>query len=265
MRNGTRHNLARIPLRWMIRQCFLANTGIRFPTSTLPNVGLDPASLYPIVQSPGPALDRSDIVEQAEYDTLVNAASAPPSPDPSSSTSAPSSPDTETRRAPPMPTRSDSARTLVYDSPSSFQKADIVPSPPTPPQKTTLARLRDPHAAPGTLTEAEEDLADALSPAYDQLALAPGWWTLEVLPMSQRKQDPHTNEWKTSTYANMGRGREIPIPSPSSGEGGKKVRLHRSVDVTQRAKVLDADGLALKRAYKPRATGLESVAVEHVA
>ncbi|KAI9511887.1 hypothetical protein F5148DRAFT_1167136 [Russula earlei] len=28
--NGTRNSLARIPLRWMIRQCFLANTGIQF-------------------------------------------------------------------------------------------------------------------------------------------------------------------------------------------------------------------------------------------
>lgn len=85
--------------------------------------------------------------------------------------------------------------------------------------------------------------------------------------MSQRKQDPHTNEWKTSTYANMGRGREIPIPSPSSGEGGKKVRLHRSVDVRQRAEgmVLDPHGRGLKKAYRPKATRWDRVEVEYVA
>ncbi|KAI0812234.1 hypothetical protein BC629DRAFT_1280613 [Irpex lacteus] len=50
VKNGTRHNLARIPLRWMIRECFKANTGIRFHTSLLKQVGLDPESLYPIVK-----------------------------------------------------------------------------------------------------------------------------------------------------------------------------------------------------------------------
>ncbi|CAL1708268.1 unnamed protein product [Somion occarium] len=54
--NDTRHNLARIPLRWMIRQCFLTNTGIRFHSSLLKKVGLDSASLYPIVQPRPPAL-----------------------------------------------------------------------------------------------------------------------------------------------------------------------------------------------------------------
>ena len=48
--NTTRHNLARIPLRWMIRQCFLTNTGIRFHAELLRTVGLDPGDLYPIVK-----------------------------------------------------------------------------------------------------------------------------------------------------------------------------------------------------------------------
>lgn len=42
--NSSRHNLARIPLRWTIRQCFLANTGIRFHAPLLATVGIDPAS-----------------------------------------------------------------------------------------------------------------------------------------------------------------------------------------------------------------------------
>ena len=35
----------------MIRQCFLANTGIRFHAELLRSVGLDPASLYPVVRA----------------------------------------------------------------------------------------------------------------------------------------------------------------------------------------------------------------------
>ena len=45
-----------------------------------------------------------------------------------------------------------------------------------------------------SLTEEEEDLKDALSPIYDQLSLAPGWWALEVLPLTQRYQKGD-NSW----------------------------------------------------------------------
>lgn len=54
--NSSRHNLARISLRWMIRQCFLANTGIRFHADLLRTIGLDPASLYPAVADRPPPL-----------------------------------------------------------------------------------------------------------------------------------------------------------------------------------------------------------------
>ncbi|KAG5340142.1 hypothetical protein E4T56_gene19446 [Termitomyces sp. T112] len=54
--NGTPHTLARIPLRWMIRECFKADTGIMFMSESLKTVGLDPASLYPYVQERPPPL-----------------------------------------------------------------------------------------------------------------------------------------------------------------------------------------------------------------
>jgi hypothetical protein len=38
--------LSRIPLRWMIRQCFLANTGIQFYREAFIPIGLDPATLF---------------------------------------------------------------------------------------------------------------------------------------------------------------------------------------------------------------------------
>ncbi|KAG5351898.1 hypothetical protein C0989_004619 [Termitomyces sp. Mn162] len=58
--NKTRHSLARISLRWMVRECFKANTGIMFDTDALRTIGLDPTTLYPIVlPRPPPRLDAT--------------------------------------------------------------------------------------------------------------------------------------------------------------------------------------------------------------
>jgi hypothetical protein len=54
--NGKRNSLARISLRWMIRQCFIANTGIQFYRETFKDIGLDPHTLYPHVLKRPPAL-----------------------------------------------------------------------------------------------------------------------------------------------------------------------------------------------------------------
>ncbi|KAI0658451.1 hypothetical protein C8Q70DRAFT_196246 [Cubamyces menziesii] len=65
------HTLARIPLRWMIRECFKTNTGIRFHGELLRRIGLDPAALHPVV------LDRPPPVQpQPEHLDSV----APPVP-----------------------------------------------------------------------------------------------------------------------------------------------------------------------------------------
>ncbi|KAJ7801624.1 hypothetical protein B0H13DRAFT_1672506, partial [Mycena leptocephala] len=47
--NGTTHALSRIPLRWMIRECFVTKTGILFKAAKLRTAGLDPTKLYPEV------------------------------------------------------------------------------------------------------------------------------------------------------------------------------------------------------------------------
>ncbi|KAF9445122.1 hypothetical protein P691DRAFT_676292 [Macrolepiota fuliginosa MF-IS2] len=54
--NGTRPNLARIPLRWMVRQTFLTNTGIMFSARGLARIGLDldPTTYHPILRRPPP-------------------------------------------------------------------------------------------------------------------------------------------------------------------------------------------------------------------
>ncbi|TEB20951.1 hypothetical protein FA13DRAFT_1742565 [Coprinellus micaceus] len=53
--NVTKHSLARIPLRWMIRECFKTNSGIMFQVDELRSLGMDPEALYPIVLPRPPA------------------------------------------------------------------------------------------------------------------------------------------------------------------------------------------------------------------
>ncbi|KAL0959543.1 hypothetical protein HGRIS_011257 [Hohenbuehelia grisea] len=47
--SDTPNTLARIPLRWMIRECFKAKTGIMFETDKLRELGLNPNKLWPQV------------------------------------------------------------------------------------------------------------------------------------------------------------------------------------------------------------------------
>jgi hypothetical protein len=56
VKNEVRNNLARISLRWMIRECFKLQTGILFHRDAFKIVGLDPASLWPhVAHRPAPA------------------------------------------------------------------------------------------------------------------------------------------------------------------------------------------------------------------
>ncbi|KAJ7490759.1 hypothetical protein FB451DRAFT_1124330 [Mycena latifolia] len=89
--NETEHNLARIPLRWMIRECFKTNSGIMFSSDGLRSLGLDPSTLYPHVVSRPPALSvgtarirpipskKSQATVQTEdLSDFANVASLPP-------------------------------------------------------------------------------------------------------------------------------------------------------------------------------------------
>lgn len=136
----------------MIRQCFLAKTGIRFHTSLFRQVGLDPSTLYPEVKPRPKALYVSSLVLAAQMQEADMHTSTPPS------------------------------------SESAINRVDIQLS-----VSAMLAQLSS-RSAQGTLTEEEEDLVDALSPIYDQLDIAPGWWTLEYIPLPQRYQLPD-NTW----------------------------------------------------------------------
>ncbi|KAK7695135.1 hypothetical protein QCA50_002325 [Cerrena zonata] len=167
--NDTRHNLARIPLRWMIRECFRMDTGIRFHSSVLKSVGLDPASLYPKV------LDRPEAIFTI----------------------------------PPTIADPTHARESTTD---------------------TTQTLVDGSAIDSQLTEEEEDLLDALSPVYDQLSLAPGWWILELLPMRFKKQHSD-NSWVSDWGCNLGRPRKVPNRIQKRGQ----FFVHRSVKMRMEA------------------------------
>ncbi|KAI6159255.1 hypothetical protein EDD17DRAFT_1613144 [Pisolithus thermaeus] len=54
--NGTRNSLARIPLRWMIREIFKADVGILFHRSMFEQIGMDPSTLYPHVTTRPPPI-----------------------------------------------------------------------------------------------------------------------------------------------------------------------------------------------------------------
>jgi len=65
VKNGVKPSLARISLRWMIREIFRTNTGIIFSSIALARIGMDPSSLYPVVLPRGPAVsDPSDFIQE---------------------------------------------------------------------------------------------------------------------------------------------------------------------------------------------------------
>ena len=143
----------------MIRQCFLANTGIRFHAPLLAAIGLDPESLYPVVKTRPPAIFYSPpaipIVDSV----------APSSGHPATSEDA--TKPLINYAEPPADTSESKAVGLGYGN-------------------VLLSSI---------LSEEEEDLADALCPIFDQLRLAPLWWLLEVMPITLRTQREGDNEW----------------------------------------------------------------------
>ena len=140
--NGTRNSLARIPLRWMIRQCFIAKTGIMFHKDTFYKVGLDPGTIFPEV------LPRPPMILQ--------------------------DPNVHTIPVPKPLVVNDDRKAVVYTDGGSF------------------------------VNEAEEDLADALSPMYDQLKLAKYWWILEMIPQKIHYQSSETDKMVNElTYVDL--------------------------------------------------------------
>lgn len=168
VKNDTPNALARIPLRWMIRECFRCKTGIIFDAVILQQIGLHvtydqdgqpmlkdaPARLSPQPEGNNDHIHKSDstfllalvraVWMVVSYPFLRFAAAA---------------------------RRSDASRLrrrspLLHSHDPSY-------------------RLRD--DVPGTY-EAEEELKDALSPLNDQLKASWWWNILEYVPVRVKKQ-----------------------------------------------------------------------------
>ncbi|CAE7192828.1 unnamed protein product [Rhizoctonia solani] len=163
--NETQNNLARIPLRWMVRECFLNNTGILFHSSELAEIGLSPCSLWPIVKVPTPPT--------------------------------PTALETKHEMGPTDGTLVDSPRSTPLPG-----------NPLLPLARVTLG--------------SEDDALDAITPIYDQLSIAKGWWVLEILPLRQRYQR-HDKTWRSWFEVNMGGPRKI------HGQKRFPTYVHRSV------------------------------------
>ena len=226
------HSLARIPLRWMVRECFRTGTGIRFHSELLKDIGMDPATLWPTPREPwvfGPGLAHAPqlpalvpsprisldpptpperpiahveelerrVLRQLHADEHVHASSLPPASSNSSDAA---------RRASSEDTHaSGSAQTHTYAHGGEHSRHISVSTTRTLVGDTATARFPprgfrmppDDKPVP-EVDEAEEERQDALCKIFDQIALKPWWWLLEVLPLQQRIQ-LRDNTWKPYT------------------------------------------------------------------
>ncbi|KAG9120358.1 hypothetical protein FRC07_004178, partial [Ceratobasidium sp. 392] len=146
--NETTHSLARIPLRWMIRECFVNNTGILFHSAELDELGISPASLWPTVKIPTPPERTSTKLSDIDGDSGHG--------------------------------HEATGATLVNGHGAEATDATAVNVSLPPPDEIV------PHGA--VTLGCTEDQKDAVCPIYDQLSLVWWWWILELLPMRQRYQ-----------------------------------------------------------------------------
>jgi len=70
--NKTRHALARIPLRWMVRECFKLKTGILFLEEELMKCGLDAKTLHPEVLPRPPPITLPQLASIVEKEKSNN-------------------------------------------------------------------------------------------------------------------------------------------------------------------------------------------------
>ncbi|KAJ6479746.1 hypothetical protein C8R45DRAFT_1216250 [Mycena sanguinolenta] len=167
--NGTTNALSRIPLRWMIRECFVTKTGILFKAVKLRTAGLEPATLYPEVTE-----------RNAPHDTTGRFIRAP------------EDPDQVMKRhrdtwKPYENFQKDSSSIEALDALRSAQARgplpyDQVPIPKEMGGQDVFHYILCHNKRIGDLTtefanEDDADLGDCLSPYYDQYELK-WWWKL---------------------------------------------------------------------------------------
>ena len=202
VKNSVRTSLARIPLRWMIRECFKADTGILFRLERLKTVNLDPNTLYPKVLPRPEALPLTTLPPEEMHIKTMNPQ------------------DRVTK-----PRSFTGFFTLFKKSPS----LEVI--------KAANAGNADDYKGPFD-SEELADLKDSLAPIYDELVLDRFWWIAEYIPFRQRYEEVDTklSLRPVKRKMNKGRGRKIPT---YKGNEADLVRVHRSVKTRMDARFLD--------------------------
>jgi len=211
--NATRHSLARIPLRWMIRECFRTGTGIIFDAHMLQHeVGMDIDNLYfppPRLSPKGKELKLDTEKRQHGIVNFVKIMW--------------------------------STATLPATWLATHLRNLVVHSGPTPVFVSPESRFE-------SKGEAVEELEDALCPVYDQLNMHFYWKVMEWLPMITKKTmaeiDGSDNFWAYQLTWNRGEGRKVYWPVMRRG-----LKVHRSVKT--RMEALGTEGSSADT-YLPR-------------
>ena len=257
--NDTPHSLARIPLRWMIRECFLARTGIQFEADRLRELGLDPDTLYPKVSKPpvesfipSPPATSTPEVAHKESHTKAETKDTKIDPPPETEKAAPTlvhSFAPALGEAKPGMTESEEQHTRVNNismdgtlvDEADDTKAEIM-SNVTEENEPVVDDDEDEKdkkdsastANEGNLPEEHHNARDRVSPIFDQLKLAKYWWILEFIPLRERVQKAD-GTFKKKWTINRGRPRVAPQEEP--------LKVHISVKMRMEDKKLK---------YKPR-------------
>ncbi|KDN37486.1 hypothetical protein RSAG8_10148, partial [Rhizoctonia solani AG-8 WAC10335] len=226
VKNGERYSLARISLRWMIRQCFKCDTGIMFHSNLFEDVGISPEALWPKVLPRPPPITSTDQIPKSSIDPLSKSYCP---------------------RYTRYLTRSDIG---FLSGPYQLRGATLPGR--TARQYSQLSGKVDPYEpyipihwlkghklrdfGPDAweprdpfINEEVEDFKDALSPIYDQLSLNWWWWILEFYPIKQvwRKKE---KGWRRVFGINLGGPRVI------TNQKRKGVNVHRTVKIRMEAK-----------------------------
>jgi uncharacterized protein (DUF2235 family) len=172
--NEERHMLSRIPLRWMLRQCFECNTGILFGTAALAETGIDIPTVWPVYQTP-----KEPVVGPSPYTVEKY----------------------ESGDLPPL-----RRRPTAFGVDRDEEKSDAIAEFSrvhgyTAEERRVLEAM--------LLPEQVEDHFDAMAPINDQLVQAKGWWVLEAWPVKVHIQKKNTDEWEKVVRMNLGRYRAI--------------------------------------------------------
>lgn len=179
VKNEERHVLSRIPLRWMIRQCFECDTGIIFSAAGLAEIGIDVPTVHPVYKRPGiPIVGPSpDMVEGYEAKLL-----------------------------PPLRRRSTALG--IHDERMERCKREVQRVESQDGEQSGRWETEF-----DLLPEQVEDHFDAMAPINDQLVQAKGWWVLEFWPVKVRveKKQPknHEKRWEKVVRMNLGRFRAV--------------------------------------------------------